>query len=184
MAKSIPTAWTDSGLNAGRLTVGEVAVQTDWENVVEMHNYEYAHAGARCIGMIFDGAFTTTSGTYTVTNSTSGGRDLDTWFGLLDPQRPVEGGGLRIRIRAYLQQANCRATLYRMDTGASIGTVTATNSSTAAWAATEVALASTYATIPIGVVVEASATSGTGSIWSFTIQESVITNTSYLPDGS
>jgi hypothetical protein len=185
MAKSIPTAWNDGALNAGNLTLGEQVLSTDWETILEQQNYVYAHRGSRSHGLRFDTAFTTTSGAYTHTNSTPDGRNLDTWFGLIDPIRPVESGGsaaISIDLRTFSRRCAVRCTVYRMDTGATLTTLTATNSlSTSVWTSTTANV--TLTTVPLGLEIEVSATSGTAELWAFSINEDVITSTSLLPTG-
>jgi hypothetical protein len=69
-----------------RFRTGEVAKANAWggsntDSVVSVQNYFYSRIGARIPGIIFETPFSTDSAAYTSTNSTAGGRDLNTWTG-------------------------------------------------------------------------------------------------------
>ena len=185
MAKTIPTAFADAELNAGNLTLGEDILGANWRSIIEQQNYFFAHTGARNQGIIFPTAATTTSGTLTQVNSTSGGRNLDTWFGGFDPLRTTlnSTGKVRINFRTYSQNCTVTFTIYRLTDGATVTTQSVTNSSTAAWASSTLELSASSYKVPLGIKAQFLATSGTASLWQWSVQEEVITSTAYLPAG-
>jgi len=130
MAKTVPTTLVLP--DVGRFSPGESVTVFDWDRLNEALNYHYARMGSHCGGMIFDPAWSTTSTSYVTANSTaSKDYDLDDWQGLFRFTRLMyESGsaasGYQIRLDAFAENLDVRATLTRMDGGSGSNTSSST----------------------------------------------------------
>ena len=79
MAVTKASSFTQQSI--ARFAEGEWILLDDPKELIETQNLQYALAGSRVGGIVFDPVFTTTSTTVTQMNSTSGGRNLNTWWG-------------------------------------------------------------------------------------------------------
>lgn len=158
-----------------------------YEVLVENHNFDYAHAGNRFGGIIFDPPFTTTSATYTTTDA-SGGRNLDTWCSASAVSRPVEVSGAtkwRIEARVFGSDYDADFSVRNYTTGVDIGTINVVNTlSTNLWDSAYIELSTTDMTAGdvIGVSLDGVKKSTTeASIFQIILMEHVITDTTMLP---
>lgn len=114
MTITVPNAPAD--LNAGDLQtkeniVGESGSETDWTDIVEATNWNYANAGVQICGRRWD--FLTTNTSYTTVNDTTNGADLDQWTPGARLTRAKGNGDYGIRLAYFGDEVDVEWTLVR-----------------------------------------------------------------------
>lgn len=185
MAKTLPTSYTAP--TVANTTRGEIILAGDIQSVVHNQHYFHARAGNRLGGVIFDPDWQTTSLSYTTTNSNvSGGRDLDTFAATGLVLRPTGNatGNARVAMYIYGADFDVRCTIKRLDTGATVTTLTVTKDETFAWESGTVAISySTYSAIPLEFTFDARFNNADVlcQVFQIDIHSEVYTSTAYLP---
>lgn len=106
MAVTVPTSLVRPSLLD--YSIGQVISSAGLAAIIEAGHYQYSVAGINASGLILDPVFTTTSTTYTRTNSTAGGRNLNTWWSTIQSYRPGESApDSVVYIEASAWIANC-----------------------------------------------------------------------------
>lgn len=113
---AVTKASSFSQQSIARFAEGEWILLNDPKELIETQNLQYALAGSRVGGIVFDPVFTTTSTTVTQVNSTSGGRNLNTWWGYAVCNRRGRDGvkhGRYIGVTARLKNAKIDIDVYQ-----------------------------------------------------------------------
>lgn len=190
MAKTVPTAYATNRPTLGDVGPDQPIAVTDFRDVIRQQNYAVSRTGLRIGGMVFasdnpNGNFTTASATYTMSNATSPGRDLNTWHAISEPMRVVQNASVdRIAYTLQVFGAGIYARLtITDDTGGAITTITASNTSaTTAWAEATGYVSTSALGSRIMCYLEVRASAGAASLFGFQVLEDIIP-ASNLPVG-
>lgn len=187
MSVTVPAAPTLVELSDG--VSSKLAKSDTWRNAFRLQNYAFAHSGARIPGPYLSSAATTTSGTLTQSNSTASQPDLDTWFPcsrLLRKCLVSSSDALAVEFQIFGNNVEAELELFRVDTGASVLTLTATQSGgTSDWASATggITYSAGFEDLLIAYKIEFRATSGTASLYTWMAHETHLTAAG-LPDGT
>lgn len=163
MSVTVPTSFSGPALQ--EYTEGRIISVADLTDIVQANNYQWSVAGVHADGIVFDPVFTTTSATYTKTNSTSGGRDLDNWWPTYRSERQAESSGSKasiIEVTAMLAGASLGVEVFYGESSIGVITVTQTSLVMTKTTATAVVLTGGVAfpltLVPLGIKTAGAAT--------------------------
>lgn len=191
MAKQIPT--DRESVNTINYRTRFPIRASDWKALAHAAHHDFAHAGARFGGQVFDPAFETTATSYTQTPDNVA-RPLNTITPIGKLERLVDDGGgdasLEIMVKVWGANVDFRARLYNEDTGSLIATLNPVNTSATHGVAedsaiislsdTEMAAGGKPAMLYLVEDVQQDSTGGGELLW-VSPYEFVITDTSRLP---
>lgn len=190
MSKTVPTTYAAPTWR--EVLPGELIKQSTWTAQAGRQHHQWSRVGARVPLLLRnDTGWETTSTTYTTTDSSSAGRDLDTITGCLTVRRDLTISSSTQRallLRCFGQDVDVRATVYDVAADASLGTivVSCAGSGGGEWSSASLvlAVASWGASTPkvLGLTIEAKTSATTGYLMQCYAHE-VIATAAQLPTG-
>ena len=186
MSKTIPASF--EAPQALRYATAQPILASNAIEIAEAQHFNWSNAARSALVLgIFDPVAQTTSATYSRTMTV--GRDLHE-FSLVNPAMRLTKNGSSLAYRITLgivgQDIQVRLTVQAVTGGTALTAVASAGFGGGLYTANEAELVFTTASTPLVLryKLEAKTTSATGYLAELGIAESIIANTTYLPDGA